>query len=154
MGSVLWPSVSHGQSDLAYIDNNSRLLGEIGQSCEQRWTRQDADSGGNRACLGLFSHLRSFSCAYPHIQDAAFYPSVYGESLTKIMQLQASSYPNLMVPVILPFLADGILALGGTQSEGIFRVPGDADSVSELKSRMDRGHYQLVSRDYAFPTEY
>ncbi len=60
------------------------------------------------------------------------------------MQLQASSYPNLMVPVILPFLADGILALGGTQSEGIFRVPGDADSVSELKSRMDRGHYQLV----------
>jgi hypothetical protein len=78
-------------------------------------------------------------------QDAAFYPSVYGESLERIMNLQQRSYPTLPIPVILPFLADGILALGGTQSEGIFRIPGDNESVSELKSRMDRGHYQLVS---------
>jgi hypothetical protein len=61
------------------------------------------------------------------------------------MDLQSQSYPEAKVPVILPFLADGILALEGTYSEGIFRVPGDADSVSELKSRMDRGIYQLVS---------
>lgn len=61
------------------------------------------------------------------------------------MEYQERSYPNLKVPVILPFLADGILALGGTHCEGIFRIPGDTDSVSELKSRMDRGHYQLVS---------
>jgi len=61
------------------------------------------------------------------------------------MNLQQRSYPLLPIPVILPFLADGILALGGTQSEGIFRIPGDNESVSELKSRMDRGHYQLVS---------
>lgn len=61
------------------------------------------------------------------------------------MDLQARSYPSLKVPVILPFLADGILALGGLKAEGIFRVPGDGDAVSELKSRMDRGHYQLVS---------
>ena len=78
------------------------------------------------------------------MQDAAFYPSVYGESLDRIMNLQQRSYPLLPIPVILPFLADGILALGGTQSEGIFRIPGDNESVSELKSRMDRGHYQLV----------
>ncbi|EAL23082.1 hypothetical protein CNBA6070 [Cryptococcus deneoformans B-3501A] len=78
-----------------------------------------------------------------HASDAAFYPSVYGESLVRIMDLQKTSYPQLKVPVILPFLADGILALGGTRSEGIFRVPGDGDSVAELKSRMDRGHYQL-----------
>ncbi|OCF45686.1 hypothetical protein I317_00589 [Kwoniella heveanensis CBS 569] len=78
-----------------------------------------------------------------HASDAAFYPSVYGESLDRIMELQKRAYPTLKVPVILPFLADGILALGGLQSEGIFRVPGDGDSVAELKSRMDRGHYQL-----------
>jgi len=47
------------------------------------------------------------------------------------------------VPIILPFLANGILALGGTKSEGIFRVPGDGDSVSELKLRIDRGYYTL-----------
>ncbi len=61
------------------------------------------------------------------------------------MRLQATSYPDLKVPVILPFLADGILALGGLQAEGIFRVPGDNDSVAELRARIDRGHYQLVS---------
>jgi len=52
-----------------------------------------------------------------------------------------------MVPIILPFLADGILALGGTRSEGIFRVPGDGDSVSELKLRIDRGYYTLDGVD-------
>ena len=43
----------------------------------------------------------------------------------------------------MPFLADGILALGGPKAEGIFRVPGDGDSVSELKLRIDRGYYTL-----------
>ena len=59
--------------------------------------------------------------------------------------LQAGSYPELKVPVILPFLADGIFALGGLESEGIFRVPGDHDTVSDLRARIDRGHYQLAS---------
>ena len=62
------------------------------------------------------------------------------------MKLQAPSYPDLKVPVILPFLADGILALGGLYAEGVFRIPGDGDTISELKSRMDRGHYVLVSQ--------
>ncbi|WVW80903.1 hypothetical protein I302_102894 [Kwoniella bestiolae CBS 10118] len=82
-----------------------------------------------------------------HASDAAFYPSVYGESLDRIMDLQKRAYPTLKVPVILPFLADGILALGGLSAEGIFRVPGDGDNVNELKSRMDRGHYQLKGID-------
>jgi Rho GTPase-activating protein 39 len=47
----------------------------------------------------------------------------------------------------MPFLADGILALGGTKSEGIFRVPGDGDSISELKLRIDRGYYTLDGVD-------
>jgi hypothetical protein len=51
------------------------------------------------------------------------------------------------VPIILPFLADGMLALGGTKAEGIFRVPGDGDSVSELKLRIDRGYYTLDDVD-------
>jgi hypothetical protein len=103
-----------------------------------------------------------------HASDAAFYPSIYGDSLDAIMQRQAttfsgpprnpshnlgqaeqggvtSSSSSLNVPVILPFLAKAILHLGGTQAEGIFRVPGNAEVVAELKSRMDRGHYQLVS---------
>ncbi|KAG6812536.1 hypothetical protein H0H92_002305 [Tricholoma furcatifolium] len=74
-------------------------------------------------------------------QDSAFNPSTFGESLDGIFRLQERKYPEQKVPIILPFLADGILALGGLKAEGIFRVPGDADSVSELKLRIDRGYY-------------
>jgi len=62
------------------------------------------------------------------------------------MELQAPSYPHLQIPLVLPFLANGILHLGGLHAEGIFRVPGDSDSISELRSKIDRGHYQLVDR--------
>ncbi|KAJ3857527.1 hypothetical protein EV368DRAFT_29884 [Lentinula lateritia] len=79
--------------------------------------------------------------------DAAFNPSTFGESLDAIIRLQERNYPQQKVPIILPFLADGILALGGTKSEGIFRVPGDSDSVSELRLRIDRGYYNLEGAD-------
>ncbi|KIM79002.1 hypothetical protein PILCRDRAFT_573568 [Piloderma croceum F 1598] len=75
--------------------------------------------------------------------DAAFNPSTFGESLDAIIRLQERNYPRQKVPIILPFLADGMLALGGTKAEGIFRVPGDGDSISELKLRIDRGYYTL-----------
>jgi Rho GTPase-activating protein 39 len=51
------------------------------------------------------------------------------------------------VPIVLPFLADGVLALGGTKAEGIFRVPGDSDGVASLKMRLDRGAYTLEGVD-------
>ncbi|KAF5326614.1 hypothetical protein D9611_000081 [Ephemerocybe angulata] len=79
--------------------------------------------------------------------DAAFNPSTFGESLDAIIRLQERNYPHQKVPIILPFLADGILALGGPRAEGIFRVPGDNESVSELKLRIDRGYYSLESVD-------
>lgn len=79
--------------------------------------------------------------------DAAFNPSTFGESLDAIFRLQERNYPHQKVPIILPFLANGILALGGRKAEGIFRVPGDSDSVSELKLRIDRGYYTLESVD-------
>ncbi|KAF9651264.1 Rho GTPase activation protein [Thelephora ganbajun] len=79
--------------------------------------------------------------------DAAFNPSIFGETLEIIYRLQQRTYPQQKVPIILPFLADGILALGGTKSEGIFRVPGDGDGVSELKLRIDKGYYTLEGVD-------
>ncbi|KAJ7039153.1 hypothetical protein C8F04DRAFT_1087289 [Mycena alexandri] len=79
--------------------------------------------------------------------DAAFNPSTFGESLDAIFRLQERTYPQQKVPIILPFLADGILALGGPKSEGIFRVPGDGDSVSDLKLRIDKGYYTLDGVD-------
>ncbi|EJU04026.1 hypothetical protein DACRYDRAFT_48619 [Dacryopinax primogenitus] len=77
--------------------------------------------------------------------DAAFHPSVFGESLPLIMSLQATVYPpsEQPVPIILPFLSSGILALGGMKEEGIFRLPGDTDAVASLRLRIERGHYHL-----------
>lgn len=79
--------------------------------------------------------------------DAAFHPSIFGESLDAVYRLQERSYPHMKIPIILPFLADGILALGGTKTEGIFRVPGDGDAVSDLKLRIDKGYYSLDGVD-------
>lgn len=78
---------------------------------------------------------------------AAFNPSVFGSTLAQTLEIQADLYPNDRVPIILPFLANGILALGGASTEGIFRVPGDGDGVAMLKDRIDRGQYQLNGID-------
>jgi len=67
--------------------------------------------------------------------------------LDAIIRLQERNYPQQKIPIILPFLGDGILALGGMKAEGIFRVPGDNDSVSGLKLRIDRGYYTLDGVD-------
>lgn len=79
--------------------------------------------------------------------DAAFNPSTFGEPLIRIFKIQQRTYPALKIPIVLPFLTDGILALGGTKSEGIFRVSGDAELVSELRLRIDRGVYTLEGID-------
>ncbi|KAH9062427.1 hypothetical protein EDB87DRAFT_302411 [Lactarius vividus] len=56
--------------------------------------------------------------------DAAFNPSTFGEPLDAVFRLQERTYPTQRVPIVFPFLADGVLALGGTKSKGISRVPG------------------------------
>jgi hypothetical protein len=81
------------------------------------------------------------------LQDAAFNPSTFGEPLDAVFRLQERTYPTQKVPIVLPFLADGVLALGGTKAEGIFRVPGDSDAVASLKMRLDRGAYTLEGVD-------
>ncbi|KAN0135437.1 hypothetical protein V8E53_006716 [Lactarius tabidus] len=79
--------------------------------------------------------------------DAAFNPSTFGEPLDAVFRLQERTYPTQRVPIVLPFLADGVLALGGTKSEGIFRIPGDSDAVAALKMRLDQGSYTLEGVD-------
>lgn len=48
------------------------------------------------------------------------------------MELQQSIDPTLKIPQIVPFLANAVRQTNGQQSEGIFRVPGDADAVTDL----------------------
>ncbi|KAJ3180906.1 hypothetical protein HDU87_001552 [Geranomyces variabilis] len=76
-------------------------------------------------------------------QEAPFSPSLFGEPLDDIMRVELERNPKAVVPRILPFLADAIIALNGCRTEGIFRVPGDADAVTELRMRVEKGDYSL-----------
>lgn len=44
---------------------------------------------------------------------------------------------DLQIPKIVPFLAEAVLRMNGQQSEGIFRVPGDAEEITDLVSLQD-----------------
>ncbi|KAI7856712.1 Rho GTPase activation protein [Circinella umbellata] len=74
---------------------------------------------------------------------APFKPSVFGESLGYIMEMEKQD-EALQIPKIVPFLADAVIRLNGQQTEGIFRVPGDADDVTELRVRIENGNYDAT----------
>ncbi|KAI9092913.1 hypothetical protein DFS34DRAFT_281217 [Phlyctochytrium arcticum] len=76
-------------------------------------------------------------------QEAPFTPSLFGEPLDDIMRAELEKNPHAVVPRVLPFLADAIIELNGQKTEGIFRVPGDADAVTELRMRVEKGDYNL-----------
>lgn len=115
-------------------------VGVMATFCVSRLDR--ISKKGHRGKVLTLAEIRTAS-------DAAFNPSVFGESLASVMQLQQKHYPNDKVPIILPFLTRAILMLRGTSSEGIFRVPGDADLITELKVRIEQGKYNLEGIDDA-----
>jgi hypothetical protein len=52
------------------------------------------------------------------------------------MELQQNIDNKLQLPQIVPFLANTVRETNGQMSEGIFRVPGDADAVTDLVSSL------------------
>ncbi|KAI8814450.1 Rho GTPase activation protein [Cladochytrium replicatum] len=77
-------------------------------------------------------------------QEAPFLASVFGETLDDIMKTQTAEFPELKLPRILPFLAEAILTLNGCKTEGVFRVPGDVDAVTDLKCRIEKNEYSMA----------
>ncbi|KND03644.1 uncharacterized protein SPPG_01117 [Spizellomyces punctatus DAOM BR117] len=77
-------------------------------------------------------------------QEAPFTQSLFGEPLEDIMKTELEKNPHASLPRILPFLADAIIHLNGCRAEGIFRVPGDADAVTELRMRVEKGDYSVM----------
>ncbi|KCV70539.1 hypothetical protein H696_02885 [Fonticula alba] len=75
--------------------------------------------------------------------EAPIRPSVFGEPLEEVMRLQQRACPEMSIPRILPFLTDAIVRLGGERTEGIFRVPGDTEMISELRLRIDNQNFVL-----------
>ncbi|KFV68425.1 Rho GTPase-activating protein 39, partial [Dryobates pubescens] len=73
-----------------------------------------------------------------HARNAIVTPSLFGSSLEEIMLRQQDMYPGNKLPWVQTQLSQQVLALGGEQTEGIFRVPGDIDEVNALKLQVDQ----------------
>ena len=67
-----------------------------------------------------------------------FRPSMFGGTLTETMEVQRERFPHLRLPWFMTTVADQILRLNGTGTEGIFRIPADYEEVLSLKSRFDQ----------------
>uniref|UniRef100_A0A674H8H5 Rho GTPase-activating protein 39 n=1 Tax=Taeniopygia guttata TaxID=59729 RepID=A0A674H8H5_TAEGU len=73
-----------------------------------------------------------------HARNAILTPSLFGSSLEEIMLRQQDMYPGNKLPWVQTQLSQQVLALGGEQTEGIFRIPGDIDEVNALKLQVDQ----------------
>ncbi|XP_072569047.1 rho GTPase-activating protein 39-like [Paramormyrops kingsleyae] len=73
-----------------------------------------------------------------HGRNAIFTPSLFGSSLEEIMERQRELFPERRLPWVQVQLSQYVLALGGAQTEGIFRVPGDIDEVNALKLQVEQ----------------
>lgn len=56
-----------------------------------------------------------------HGRNAIFTPSLFGSSLEEIMERQRELFPERRLPWVQVQLSQYVLALGGAQTEGIFR---------------------------------
>ncbi|XP_041743669.2 rho GTPase-activating protein 39-like isoform X1 [Coregonus clupeaformis] len=73
-----------------------------------------------------------------HSRLAIVTPSLFGSSLDEVMERQSELFPDRKLPWVQVQLSQYVLALGGAQTEGIFRVPGDIDEVNALKLQVDQ----------------
>ncbi|XP_071773544.1 rho GTPase-activating protein 39 isoform X2 [Centroberyx gerrardi] len=73
-----------------------------------------------------------------HSRRAIVTPSLFGSSLEEVMERQTELFPDRKLPWVQVQLSQYVLALGGAQTEGIFRVPGDIDEVNALKLQVDQ----------------
>ncbi|CAF5034810.1 unnamed protein product, partial [Rotaria sp. Silwood1] len=75
------------------------------------------------------------------------FPSMFGSTLEEVMAMQRTRFPEKRLPWIQTTLSEEVLKLNGAKTEGIFRVPGDLDSVNALKVKCDQ--WQLPSLEDA-----
>ncbi|PWN43710.1 hypothetical protein IE81DRAFT_66365 [Ceraceosorus guamensis] len=125
------PALSSKANGEAAADDEV-ILGVLALHCKRRY-----ESAKQRGAKGRVPSIHEVQ----YEMDAAFAPSVFGQSLQIVMQRQADAYPSAQVPVILAFLCDAMLAMD--RSPDLFRAPGDAERVTLLRLRIDRGHYSL-----------
>ena len=62
--------------------------------------------------------------------------------MERIMERQKDENSDEL-PKVLTTLVSSIIRLEGQKSEGIFRVPGDAEAVADLRCRIDKNDYNF-----------
>jgi len=72
---------------------------------------------------------------------APFRHTLFGCTLDEIMETQQEFAAEEELPLLLSKLSFKVLELNGHKTEGIFRIPGDADQVAALKIKIENGIY-------------
>ncbi|OXB63242.1 UNVERIFIED_CONTAM: hypothetical protein H355_009490 [Colinus virginianus] len=112
------------------------------QSYLEGYIYRHLDSDENSKCLMHTSSIRGLRKPtveeIMHARNAIVTPSLFGSSLEEIMLRQQDMYPGHKLPWVQTQLSQQVLALGGEQTEGIFRIPGDIDEVNALKLQVDQ----------------
>ena len=78
-------------------------------------------------------------------------PSTFGGQLEDLYVYELSKNPNATVPRVLTALTSAIEAKGGFQTEGIFRVPADAQLLERVRQGMQDYSYDIPGRDALLP---
>ncbi|XP_065072074.1 rho GTPase-activating protein 39-like isoform X2 [Rhopilema esculentum] len=84
-------------------------------------------------------------------KESVFHPSMFGNTLEDIMEMQEEHYKSRRLPWIMTTLAELVLANHGLSTEGIFRVPGDIDEVNSLKVQIDKWQAPTLVKDPHIP---
>ncbi|XP_063706772.1 rho GTPase-activating protein 39 [Culicoides brevitarsis] len=71
-------------------------------------------------------------------REQIFRDSMFGNTIKEVMELQKQRFPERKLPWIQVTLSKQVLKLNGFQTEGIFRVPADAEEVAVYKQMLDR----------------
>ncbi|XP_052902093.1 uncharacterized protein LOC128309689 isoform X2 [Anopheles moucheti] len=74
-------------------------------------------------------------------REQIFRDSMFGNTLSEVMELQKERFPERQLPWIQTTLSEQVLLLNGKQTEGVFRVPADVDEVNVLKNLIDRWEF-------------
>ncbi len=78
-----------------------------------------------------------------HTMTLPFRHQVFSVSLDAILRHPENVDLATGNPRVLTFLSEAIIALGGFESEGLFRVPGLLEEIHLLRLRLERGEYSL-----------
>lgn len=135
-----WPihvQVSH------YATIACRRLERIGSSGKKQAKKPTTDDEINQSRVSRWHVLVSdgIICNVHAFQEQIFRDSMFGNTLSEVMELQREIFPERKIPWIQHTLSEQILVMQGKQTEGIFRVPADVDEVVYLKKCVDKWEF-------------